>query len=188
VNDAANALARGLSQYTRVLGMTLENMFYISQTIAAFAIVGSLLFVGLEVRHSNLESRHRTIEEMLGNFRSLSLTIASNADTGSLWLRGLHDLGELEPVDKVRFLSLARTFFFIQQSFFLHHRSGYMPSEIYQPHETSTSDVLGYPGMQAAWEQRKSYFQKSFRTMMDEKVAAAKKSGIVPSYYPEGHA
>jgi hypothetical protein len=181
-------LSGRLWQYRRDLGMTLESMFYISQTVAAFAIVGSLLFVGLEVRHSNRESRHRTIEEMLGNFRSLSLTIASNADTGSLWLRGLHDLAELEPVDRVRFLSLARTFFFIQQSFFLHYRSGYIPSEIYQPHEASTSDVLAYPGMQAAWELRKSYFQKSFRTMIDEKVAASKKSGIVPSYYPEGPA
>jgi hypothetical protein len=47
---------------TGELRMTLESMFYISQTVAAFAIVVSLLFVGLEVRHSNLESRHRTIE------------------------------------------------------------------------------------------------------------------------------
>jgi hypothetical protein len=188
MNDAANALARGLSQCGRNLGMTLENMFYISQTVAAFAIVGSLLFVGLEVRHSNRETRHRAIEEMLGNFRSLSLTIASNVDIGSLWMRGLHDLGVLDPVDKVRFLSLARTFFTIQQSFFLHYRSGYIPSEIYQPHAVSTSDILAYPGMQAAWELRKSYFQESFRTMVDEKVAAARKSGIVPSYYPEGPA
>jgi hypothetical protein len=42
--------------------------------------------------------------------------------------------------------------------------------------------------MQAAWELRKSYFQKSFRTMVDEKVAAAKKSSIVPSHYREGSA
>ena len=162
--------------------MTLENMFYVSQTIAAFAIVGSLLFVGLEVRHSNRESRHRTIEEMLGNYRSLSITIASNADTGSLWMRGLHDLAELDPVDRVRFPSLARTSFFIQQSFYLHYRSGYIPSDIYQPQEASTIDILGYPGMQAAWELRKNYFQKSFRTMMDEKVAVGTISGQSEPY------
>jgi hypothetical protein len=57
------------------------------------------------------------------------------------------------------------------------YRSGYIPSEICQPHEASTIDMLGYPGMQAAWELRKSYFQKSFRTMMDEKVAAAYREG-----------
>ena len=60
--------------------MTLESIFYISQTIAAFAIVGSLLFVGLEVRTSNRENRHRTIEEMLQNYRELRGTVASNAD------------------------------------------------------------------------------------------------------------
>jgi len=72
--------------------------------------------------------------------------------------------------------------------FFLHYRSVYIPSETYQPQEASTRDILGYSGMQAAWELRKSYFQKSFRTMMDEKVAAANKSGIVPSHYREGAA
>jgi hypothetical protein len=137
------------------------------------------------VRHSNRESRHRTIEEMLENYRSLSLTIASSADTGSLWLRGLHDLAELDPVDKVRFLSLARAFFHTQQSFYLHYRSGHIPSEMYQPQEASTSDILGYPGMQAARELRRSYFHKSFRLMVDEKIAAAKNSGIVPSHYRE---
>jgi hypothetical protein len=66
------------------------------------------------------------------------------------------------------------------QTLVLRYHSGYIPSEIYQPLEASTSDLLGYPGTQAAWELRKSYFQKSFRRMVDEeKVAAAKKSRLV---------
>jgi hypothetical protein len=45
--------------------MTLESMFYLSQTAAAFATVGALLFVALEVRGSNQVTRHRAIEELL---------------------------------------------------------------------------------------------------------------------------
>jgi hypothetical protein len=33
--------------------MSLESMFYVSQTIAAIAIVASLLFVAMELRNSN---------------------------------------------------------------------------------------------------------------------------------------
>ena len=43
--------------------MTLENLFYLSQCVAALAIIGSLLFLGLEVRHRNEEGRHRRNEE-----------------------------------------------------------------------------------------------------------------------------
>jgi hypothetical protein len=55
--------------------MTLESMFYISQTVAGLAIVVSLLFVGMEVRHSN---RVKTCEESpqprtrVGHLQSMS--------------------------------------------------------------------------------------------------------------------
>ena len=51
--------------------MTLENMFYLSQTFAGLAIVGSLLFVGMEVRSSNQVNRHRIIEELLEDDRAV---------------------------------------------------------------------------------------------------------------------
>jgi hypothetical protein len=60
--------------------MTLENAFYLSQTVAAFAIVVSIVFVGMEVRHSNRESRHRTIEEAIQNYRAGRLPVIENAD------------------------------------------------------------------------------------------------------------
>jgi hypothetical protein len=79
--------------------MTLENMFYISQTVAAFAIVVSLLFVGLEVRHSNLESRHRTIEDTLQNYRAARLSLIDNADVARVWISGLHNFTALDATD-----------------------------------------------------------------------------------------
>src|SRR5215831_2967815 len=71
--------------------MTLEAMFYVSQTVAAFAIVASVLFVGMEVRHSNRESRHRTIEEALENYRSARVSVIDHADVARAWITGLHD-------------------------------------------------------------------------------------------------
>jgi hypothetical protein len=46
-------------------------MFYLSQTFAGLAIVGSLLFVGMEVRSSNQVNRHRIIEELLEDDRAV---------------------------------------------------------------------------------------------------------------------
>jgi hypothetical protein len=63
-NGAAHSL-----QNRGGLAVTLEKMFYLSQTFAALAIVGSLLFVGLEVRSSNQVNRHRIIEELLADYR-----------------------------------------------------------------------------------------------------------------------
>jgi hypothetical protein len=165
--------------------MTLENMFYISQTVAGFAIVVSLLFVGVEVRHSNLETRHRTIEEMQQNYRDARAVIINHADIARAWLSGLRDLTALDPADRVRFLFIADSLFHNLQGFFLHHRDGRMPEGLYEPQQTLLNDILGYPGLRAAWELRKSYFHAAFRESVNEMIAAAVSSGRVPSLYGE---
>src|SRR6266404_4508112 len=157
--------------------MTLENMFYISQTFAAFAIVVSLLFVGLEVRHSNREARHRTIEELQQNYRAARAPLINHADVAQAFIGGLHDFTALESADKLRFLLVADSLFHNLQSFFLHHQDGRMPRELDEP--------LGYPGLQAAWDLRKNYFHVVFRASVDARIAAARSSGRVPSLYDE---
>jgi len=162
--------------------MTLEELFYMSQTIAGFAIVGSLLFVGLEVHHGNRESRHRTIEEVLQNYRAVRITLTDDIDVTRLWISGLHDLAALDPVDKVRFQLITHNIFNTWESLFLLYRDGRMTREYYEPQDKNMSDFLAYPGLQSAWAVRKTYFHKDFRTMVDAKIASIPSSGIVLPY------
>ena len=173
------------SANARGLGMTLEQIFFLSQSIAGFALVVSLLFVGLEVRLSNRESAHRTIEEMLADNRELRFKISATAESANCWLQGLHQFSALSPVDKVRFSMLAHCFFQTQQSFFLHHHHGRMTDHMYEPLEKSLSDLVAYPGLQSAWDIRKAYFEGAFRALVDGKIAAAQKGTVVPGLYHE---
>jgi len=165
--------------------MTLEHIFFISQTVAAFAIVASVLFVGIEVRHSNRESRHRTIEETLQNYRAARAPVIDNVDVARAWITGLQDFAGLDPADKVRFLLVADSLFGNIQSFFLHHQDGRMPRELYEPQRRLLEDILGYPGLQAAWDFRKDYFHVAFRASVEQSITVARASGLVPSRYGE---
>jgi hypothetical protein len=165
--------------------MPLEQIFYISQSIAAFAIVVSLLFVGLEVRLSNRESRHRTIEELLADYREVRFQMMATADSAGIWLNGLREFAALNSVDKVRFILMANSFFDIFQTLFLHYRDGRMTGEMYRPQETILADFVAYPGMQTAWDIRRNYFQEVFRALVDDKIAVAQKRGMVPALYRE---
>jgi hypothetical protein len=166
------------------LGMTLENTFYISQKVAGFAIVVSLLFCR-EVRHSNRESRLRTIQDALQNYRAARFSLIDNADVARACISGLHDVTALDPVDKVRFLLTADSFFNNVQSFFLHHLEGVMPHEVYEPQRAVLDDYLGYPGLQAAWDRRKNYFHVAFRKSVEQRIAAVRSTGLVSSLYGE---
>jgi hypothetical protein len=165
--------------------MTLESMFYISQTAAAFAIVGSLLFVGLEVRNSNRESRHRTIEEMIQNYRDTRSVVTVNPDLAAIWLAGLHSFSTLTAVERLRFTVHATNFFSTHESVFLHHRDGRMSREMYEPQHLYLNEFLGYPGLKAVWDARRSFFHPAYRAMVDEGIATAATRGSEPLLYFE---
>lgn len=165
--------------------MTLENIFYLSQAVAGFALVGSLLFLGLEVRHRNLETRHRSTEESLQKLRDVELHMCGDADRARVWLSGLHDYAALAPVDKVRFQLTAHMALKANESFFLAYQEGRLPRDVYEPEAQHQADFLAYPGFQTAWDMRKQYFSKAYRDWVGEKIAAAKKHAAVPSLYRE---
>ena len=107
--------------------VTLESMFYLTQSIAAVAIVGSLLFVALEVRSSNQVNRHRAIEELLEDYTRTRMSIAGSPEVARAWLSGLHDYEALDSLDKARFSLTADVFFHTHESIYLHHR-GFLPA------------------------------------------------------------
>jgi hypothetical protein len=153
--------------------VTLESMFYISQTAAAIAIVGSLLFVGLEVRNSNRESRHRTIEEMIQNYRDTRSVVTVNADMAAIWITGIHGFSKLTAVERLRFTVHATNFFSTHESVFLHYRERRMSREMYEPQRVYLHEFLGYPGLKTVWDARRSFFHPAFREMVDQGIAAA---------------
>jgi len=160
-------------------------MFYLSQTVAAFAIVASLLFVAVEVRGSNQVSRHRAIEELLEDYRGVRMSIATNADVARAWLSGLHNFDALDPSDRVKFSLTADLFFHTHESIYLHYKGGRMSRAMYEPQRSNMTDFLCYPGLQTVWALRKRYFHVAYQSHVDEAIATARTVGTVPSLYGE---
>ena len=165
--------------------MSLEQVFFVSQSVAGWATVATLLFLGIQVRHTNRETLHRSSEESLQKLRDLELEMAADADRAGVWLRGLHDFTALTPVEKVRFLLISHMVMKTNESFFLAFRDGRLTREMYEPEERHQEEFFAYPGMQAAWEIRKHYFHSEFQRWADEKIATAKKNKRMPLLYRE---
>jgi len=165
--------------------VTLESMFYLTQSIAAVAIVGSLLFVALEVRSSNQVNRHRAIEELLEDYTRTRMSIAGSPEVARAWLSGLHDYEALDSLDKARFSLTADVFFHTHESIYLHHRGGRMNRGMYEPQWLNLIDMLRYPGLQSVWAFRKRYFHVAYQSHLDETIAKARTLGSTPGLYGE---
>lgn len=169
--------------------MSLEHIYYLSESIAALAVVASLLFVALEVRNSNRESRHRAGEETYQKFRAVQLEVAGNADLARIWVNGVHDFSSFEPLDKARFLLVTNVFFKNWESVFLAYADRRLSREHFESTQIMAEDLLGYPGIRAAWSARKKYFHQTFRAHVDANIdAIPNNSGSLLPYEHPGHA
>ena len=92
--------------------------------IAAVAVVGSLIFVGMQIRASvrqaNVDS-YSTITSLWTNFTN---AVAANEDSWRVFHNGIRDYDELSESDKSRFNFLIGMYYGIQDTVMVHEALG----------------------------------------------------------------
>ena len=90
----------------RQASMTLDQIAIVSQIVAAVGVIGSLIFVGLQVRQSNRMMRDGAIRHHAERIQSISRALFDSSDLAGIWLKGGDDLDKLSPEERVRFINL----------------------------------------------------------------------------------
>lgn len=131
--------------------MTLESIYYASQTLAVVGLIASLLFVGKQVRQNSKSMRlsaYQTAQERLDNIRE---AIAVNADVAAIYTQGLADPVRLDDQQLVRFRMLIFDVASAMQTLHvLSVQSGINPAEWDRLIPTARR-VFGSPGGRAWW-------------------------------------
>src|SRR5262245_51845980 len=86
--------------------MTLEQIANISASIAALALVLSLIYAALQFRIHTKATRDARLIAAAAVFQDFSRMLASNADCARILREGLHDLNKLDFVERWRFGSM----------------------------------------------------------------------------------
>lgn len=71
--------------------MTLEAIYFIGQTVAAFAIVGSLIFVGIQSRQASRASELASLQVIQERFDGFRRMVVADKELVDLYDRGLRD-------------------------------------------------------------------------------------------------
>src|SRR5476651_1099004 len=94
--------------------MTLEQVSLTIQIVAALSVVGSLIFVGLQLRQSDRTLRANSLQSVLDGYRDRTfLPGITNGEVLDIYARGLNSMELLDENEK-------RRFWFILLNEFLH--------------------------------------------------------------------
>jgi hypothetical protein len=147
--------------------MSLEQISYFSQTIAAAAVVASLVYAVLQVRiyaRAAFDARHLAAQSDIQAFRRM---IATDGDCARIYRDGLADPAKLDSTDNWRFGALMELFV---ANFEYAHRY----EKVYRAEtELAFRRVAVRPGFQAWWGRGRASFTPETGALIEELIESA---------------
>ena len=151
--------------------MTMQDWGALGELVGGFAIIVSLLYVGLQIRQSTQASRAATSLSFSSQYTELSLQII-RADFQDIWWRGLGGLQYLHGKETAAFMAFLSAIILMWESFFLQKKDEIFESRIFDSRLVQLLDLFGNEGVREYWAIRKHGFTADFVAFLDERIAA----------------
>ena len=153
--------------------MSLESIYYIGQTIAVIAILGSLIAVMLQMRQANRLAREAAQHAQVEDLQSISKAIFETPRLASIWGRGLHDLDSLDAEERIRFIALQTYTLRVYEGVHLRHLRGEIEEDVWKAHVRQMGSAQSSPGFQAVWEIRRDMYSPAFQAFFAQNAVAS---------------
>ena len=150
--------------------MTLEQSAYIGEILAAIAVIVSLIYVGIGVRHNARATEAGTVHSIVETWGAFDSALAQNADLTRIWFDGLLDPANLEEVAGRRFVALMHSAGRLFQNIYYQHHQGNLPEHIWTGLEYFQGQILQSPGGRRYWELRKGIYGRDFQDYVDNEI------------------
>ena len=140
----------------------LSELASIAEIIGAFAVVISLIYVGIQVNDSAGAVRSASANDANVAMQNWYLQIGSNQQTSELFYQALISEEALSNEEEFQFLMMMHAVFLGFQNNYLLAEEGTIDAELRESLTMAISGVRKLPGMKRYWRQRKSYLHSGF--------------------------
>lgn len=148
--------------------MSLETLALLSQVAGGFAVIASLIFVGVQIREQANATRAQTEQAIAANWMALTQVIADNADSFAAGLVSTNEtFAELGDGGRLRFLSAMFALFKHYENMYLQFRKGRLSDDEWEPWSNHIQMYFHQPGVQIWWGLRKATFSPTFRAFLE---------------------
>jgi hypothetical protein len=152
--------------------MSLHELADIGQIIGGFAVVGSLIFVGLQIRQNTKSSRAATLQLNTDFWLNYMLTVA-DPKFRNIYAMGASGHDDLDQSQFGQFFLLCRASFMGLENQHYQYRYGLLDSGAYVGYQTTIREqVAAFPGIRAMWQLVRHAYGSHFVAFMDEQIAA----------------
>jgi hypothetical protein len=164
--------------------MTLEQIFYLSQSIASVAVIGTLIYLGVQIRDTERNQRAIMQQGRADRVTQTTLALASSPQLTALWSRLFAPNPEFTPDELSHIMLIWRVAFISGEDSFLQHRSGALDDAAFNSFTSGVRLFMQSPGMRAGWRLSAAQYGAEYRAWMEAMVSEAVRAAPVDSAAP----
>ena len=148
--------------------LKLSELANIAEVIGAFAVVVSLIYVGVQVNDSNSAVRSASVNDANVAVQEWYMQIGSDMQTSRLFYGALMSDEALTNEDEFQFIMMFHGVFLAFQNSYLRSEEGTIDSELVDGLTGAILAVKDTPGMKRYWRQRRATLHPRFVRYVDE--------------------
>ena len=152
--------------------MSLEQASSLAQIVSALAVVGSLVFVGMQLRGATRAARASQAHSAL--YHAIVVSIVQSAEFASIWRRGLADFDHCDADERVRFVAQMSALFRYYESSRVQWMRGQLDPEHWFTIERQVMALISQPGVKSWWALRRHWHSDDFQLWFDQLEPASR--------------
>ena len=153
--------------------MDIMELGAIGELVGGVAVVGSLLYVGFQVRHNTRAVEVGAHNDLLQLAATIESLVASDAELAEIELRGASRPDELSDVEWRRFKGYAMLSFAYWEGAFLHQAKDMIDAEMWTAWDGAARLILSGIGYQRVWSEVSSAYAPTFQDYVNRKALAS---------------
>lgn len=140
----------------------------VAEMTAAFGVVGSLIFVGFQVRQNSAGLRYTAVQGQMSAFQEVTAGIVATAEAAEVWGGGLENPEALEGITLQRFYIMANRMLHTYQGLHWQWERNILDDSLFFSMTMLLRDLSGKPGWRKVWANRRHHFETSFQNFIDK--------------------
>jgi hypothetical protein len=147
--------------------MNWEAIGAIGEIISAIGVIGTLIYLALQIRTNTAESRLIAIGEISRDYTSALQHIAGDEKMTNIWATALADFESLPPEEQSRALMMHSNITRVLENAYIQFLEGRMPSKSWEGYEKILRQGVSTPLFSKYWELRREMHNQDFQNLMN---------------------
>jgi hypothetical protein len=153
--------------------MTLEQLAYIAEIVAAIAVIASLLYLARQLNQTNAMMRVSASNSRVEREYDILNDVIANRDVAEIWCKGDTSFDSLDSVDQQRLILFERRAIVLWHHIFSLREQGLYSDEDWHWNEWVIQNIGRRQAIRTSWKLFKDSYQKPFRKYIDDQFRIA---------------